>query len=137
MANPTITRDSDSVIFTFQDGDCDTVTSAKNGQVDVSPLPGSDSDSAFGIDINGVTRTFTLSGVLTPATSTRTSSGTTTTVQQQLDWLETLLNGTQTGHTLNTTFYSSKNVFVQSINMQESSGDSGILDFTITFIEAS
>lgn len=135
MASPTITRGSDSVVFTFQDGDCLNVTTTKNSSLDATPLPASDSDSAFVIDVNGVLRTINLSGQITAASSTRTSSGTTQTIQEQIDWLQTLCNGSQTGHTLTTTYLSSKTVYCSSISFDEVAGDPLKIDFNIQFIE--
>jgi len=133
----TITRDSDSVIFTFQDGDVASVKVGKDSNIDSNPLPGGDSNDNFIIDTNGANKTITINGFITPATSTRTSSGTTTTIAQQLAWLETLINGSQTGHTFSSTYQSSKIVFVQNIDYTEKCGNPNMVEFSITLIEGS
>lgn len=135
MTNPTITRGSDSVVFTWNPGDIIDISVAKDANLDENPLPGGDSDANFVIDFNGVSKTIRLTGKITPATTTRTSTGTTTTIAQQLAWLETLVNGAQTGHTLNTTFQSSKTVYCRSFEYKEMSGNPNFAEFTIDLVE--
>lgn len=86
------------------------------------------------MDFNGVTKTITLSGVLTDATTTRTSTGTTKTVEEQMDWLLTLVDGAQLGYTFNSTFQTNKTVYCRKVNFKELSGE---LDspFSIEFVE--
>ncbi len=136
MSNPTITKSG--VTFTFQDGDCDNVSIRKSSNLDVTPIPGGNSDDAFVIDFNGVTKTITLTGQLTPATSSRTSTGSTLTIAEQMDWLLDLIDGNQaTGFTLSTTFQSSKTVFCQRLNFNEEGGNPNQSPFTIEFVEGS
>jgi len=132
MSNPTITKDS--VVFTFQDGNVSEVILNKQGALDENPMPVSDSEYTFVMDFNGVTKTLTLNGTLTEATSSRTSTGTTLTVEDQMDWLLTLVDGSQTGYTFNSTYQTSKTVYCRKVNFKELSGQLAS-PFSIEFVE--
>ena len=133
MSNPTITNSG--VTFTFQDGDCETVDIEKSGHLDENPTPGSDSDSAFVIDFNGVIKVISLHGYITPADTSRTDSGSTTTIEEQQDWLLDLVDGTQIGYTFNSTYQTNKTVYCRKCKFTEVSGDMNRVEFNIEFVE--
>jgi len=132
MSMPTITKDG--VIFTFQDGDVADVVVNKAGNLDENSMPASDSEYAFVVDFNGVLKTITLSGKLTLAATTRTSTGTVKTVEEQMDWLITLVNGAQTGYTFNSTYQTGKTVYARKVNFRELAGELDV-PFTIELVE--
>jgi len=133
MAQPTI--ENDGVTFTFGDGDIESVSVEKTGSLDENPAPASDSDSAFIVDFNGVLKTFTLKGVITPATTTRTSTGTTTSIEDQLDWLFVLVDGVQSGYTFNSTYQTNKTVYCRKVRAVERAGMPNGVDISIEFVE--
>lgn len=133
MANPQITNGS--VTFTFQDGDVDSVTVNKNGNLDENPIPASDSNNAFIIDFNGVIKTITVSGFITEAATSRTDVGTTTSIEDQSAWLLDLVDGLQTGYTFSSTYQTNKTVYCRRVNIVEKSGDALRVSFNIEFVE--
>ena len=133
MANPSIINDS--VTFTFQDGDVETVTVNKNGNLDENPTPASDSDFAFVIDFNGVLKTITLKGKITTASTSRTDVGTTTSIEDQMAWLLDLVDGVQSGYTFSSTYQTSKTVYCRRVNFEEISGEANYVVFNIEFVE--
>lgn len=133
MSNPTITKDG--VTFTFQDGDVEDINIKKNGNLDENPMPVSDSDMAFVMDFNGVLKTITLTGKVTVADTTRTDSGTTKTIEEQIDWLLDLVDGVQGGYTLSTTYQTSKTVYCRSVSFKEKAGEGNFSIFTMEFVE--
>jgi hypothetical protein len=135
MVEPSITIGS--VTFTFQDGDMSEVNVNLQGNLDENPLPASNSSNTFVVDFNGVIKTINLSGRITPATTSRTSTGSTTTIAQQLAWLETnLVNGTQSGATFNSNFQTNKNVYFRKLSYKEESGNPNFVECQIEMIEA-
>jgi hypothetical protein len=135
MSNPTITKDG--VTFTFQDGNCDRVTIQKQGTLDENPIPASDSDGTFVIDINGVTKTITLAGFLTEAATSRTSTGSVLTIEDQITWLLTLVDGAQMGYTFNSTYQTNKTVYCRRASFDENAGQAALVPFTLEFVEGS
>ncbi len=156
MTDVTI-QNSSGVTFTFQEGDINTVTSIIVGDIDSSPMPGSGPRGAMAFDISGVIKTITVEGQLTVATSTVISPGTITTILQQKQWLESLLDGgqkiataTHGKFTSNYEEYSVKTsgntivdsssddekttCMVQKITFTEQTGNPEVLPFTITLI---
>jgi len=124
-----------NVVFTFGEGDIKTIKVDKTAMLDVNEAPGSDSDSTFVVDFNGVNKKITLDGAITPATSTRTSVGTTTSITAQAAWLEYWVNGGQSGMILSTNFQTSKTVYIEKFSYTEESGNVNFLPFTISFVE--
>ena len=110
MTMPIITR-QDTQVFTFQEGDVETLTIDKTANLDTNPMPGSDSDSTFVIDFNGVEKTLTISGRITEAASTRVAGQSVTTINEQISWLQGLIAGNQTGHTVEIVFESALKYF--------------------------
>lgn len=133
MANPSIVKDG--VTYTFADGQVDVVKTLKQGNLDETSMPGNDSDDTFIVDYNGVIKTFTLTGTLFDVTSSLTSTGTVTTVEQQIDWLMGLITGAQDGYTFNTTYQTNKTVYCRKFDISENTGTILQVPFTLEFVE--
>ena len=133
MVNPSI--DNDGVIFTFQDGNCDNVRVEKQGTLDITTLPATDSDGTFVIDVNGVRKNILLSGALTDAETSRTNVGSTLTIEQQMAWLLNLVNGEQYGYTFNSTYQTNKTVYCTRVSFDENAGDPNRVPYVIEFVE--
>jgi hypothetical protein len=100
---------SDGIIFSFNDGDCDDITSNVNTDLDFDAMPGMTADAALGFDFNGVKKTIEVSGTLTDTGTNRLSSGVAITITDQRKWLEKILNGSQTGSAFSSTYTSTWN----------------------------
>jgi len=133
MANPSILNGA--VTFTFQDGDTDDVVMEKAGNLDENATPGSDSNSAFVIDFNGVLKVITLIGNMSTATTTRTDVGTTTSIEDQMNWLFDLVDGAQSGYTFNSTYQTSKTVYCRRVKFTEKSGEPETVPFIVELVE--
>lgn len=134
MASVTI-KNSSNVTFTFQDSDCSDVDDDTQCNLNVQPTPVSDSDQTFVFDTDGVTRRVTISGKLTVATSTRTDSGTTLTIEDQKAFLRAIVNGNQQGVTFNSTYCTNLKLFVQRVKFKEESGNPNMLDYILEMNE--
>jgi len=144
VSAPSITNAA-GVIFTFNEGDCTDITSSIGANLDSDSMPLSTALDALLFDYNGVLKTITVTGALTLATSTRTSSGTVTTIDSQRQWLEAFIDGNQLGSTFvsnytstwnGSTFVDSK-VLVGNVTFTERSGFPNELSFTMTLIVGS
>lgn len=142
MANPTVQNGS-GVTFTFQAGDVETVRAKITAGVDQTTFPGAGPSAAFLFDFEGVNKIVTLSGTLTEASSTRTSSGTTTTILAQKQWLEANLSGLQSSVTFTSTYdsqsydgssFQTTKVMFGDVEFTENQGDPEHLSFTITLL---
>jgi len=133
MANVSIKNGS--VTFTFQDGDGAEVEINKVANLDENPTPASDSDNAFIIDFNGVIKTVTVTGFITEALTTRTDSGTITSIEDQQDWLLALVDGGQSGYTFNSTYQTNKILYCRRVNFKEVSGESNQVPYVMEFVE--
>ena len=139
------------VTFTFQDGNVHTVESSLNSGIENNPTKGGPMRGR-NWDNNGCTKTITLKGALTAAVSTRTSTGTVTTIYSQKQWLESLVNGSQSAITIDTTYedqsvldktpatspfqgaFTSTKILVQTMRFTERAGEPNRLDFEIVFV---
>jgi hypothetical protein len=83
------------IVFTFNDSDVQSVRSAIGTQIENTPIKGGPM-FAYNYDNDGTSKQITVKGILTAAATTRTSSGTVTTILSQKQWLESLANGDQT-----------------------------------------
>lgn len=135
MANVTLLNAA-GVTFTFADGEVEQVEIKKNGNLDENTLPASDSSSAFILDFNGVKKDITISGKLYDTTgSSRTSTGTTVTIEDQINWLASVLNGSQNGLTFNSSYQTNKKVYFRSMVFTEKSGNPLLVEFRIEMVE--
>ena len=126
----TITNQS-GVVFTFQDGDVSDVTTSETSSIEQYGIPSSGYTSAQVYDYEGVLKTISINGVLTTATTSRTSSGTTLTIAAQKTWLEGLQNGYQIATAFVST-YESCTVVTSQFRTKEIAGIPGQLQFTLT-----
>lgn len=133
MTNPSIT--SNGVTFTFADGECEKVEVNKQGQLDENTMPASDSDGTFVVDFNGVLKTIVVTGELFDTTDSRTSSGSVMTIEQQIAWLENLVNGSQFGYTFNSRFQTNKKVYCRRFKADEEAGKPTGAPFTLELVE--
>ena len=103
--------------------------STKDAQLFHQPLPGSDSSSAIILDLFGCTRTLTLSG---KKVDTEANCAT------FISWLDGLLTGSQSPVVLHVDISNlDYNVLISSIGWDYSEGEVGIVEYTISVIEAS
>ena len=145
-----ITLSVNNTTFTFQNGDVTSCKGAPISDLETSMITGTGPMSVYNYEYNGSGKTLTISGVLTEAESTRTSTGTTTSILQQKQWLESLINGQQKSITLINS-YESESVdttsgatipyqarfhntecLVNSITFEEHSGNPDQLMFNMT-----
>ena len=130
---PTI--ENGGVTFTFKEGNVSDVDIEKKGNLDENAMPASDSDNAFILDFNGVIKTLTLTGELTPSTTSRTDSGSVKTIEEQTDWLMDLVDGSQSGYTFNSTYQTNKTLYCRRFKFKEKAGTPGGVTFTLEFVE--
>ena len=98
----TITRDS--IIFSFNEGDVSNIKSTITSGVENNPLTLSGPAGSYNYDYDGCTKNIVITGNLTLADTTRTSTGTIKTILEQKNWLESLINGNQTSTTFTSTY---------------------------------
>jgi hypothetical protein len=134
MANVTITNGTTT--FTFADGEVDSVEFRKNGSLDENSMPASDSYDAFVLDFQGVKKDVVVVGKLFDTTgSSRTDIGTTVTIEDQLNWLAGILNGSQTGVTFSSSYQTNKKLYMRSCTFTEISGNPLVVVFRLEFVE--
>lgn len=121
----------DNVTFTFQDGDVNKITCDVLSEVEQNGLSGQGFNNSHLADFEGVRKVLTLTGALTAATTTRTSSGTVTTIKQQKDWLEGLQNGLQSPKAF-TSRYESCNIMVSKFSTTDDVDIHNQLPFTLS-----
>lgn len=133
------------VQFTFTDGDCETIETAINSNLDFDAMPVSTPDGALLFDVNGTTKTITVRGNLSNNGSNHLSSGSAVTINEQRQWLEKNLNGNQVGGTWDSNYastwdgvgwYASTIMFSQ-IRFTEQEGNPAGLNFEITLFVGS
>jgi len=90
-----VTLTVNSITFTFENGDVDTCKSNIQSNIESSLITGLGPMGAYIYDFEGCSKVIEISGNLTPATTTRTSSGTIKTILEQKQWIESLINGIQ------------------------------------------
>lgn len=139
MAVPQLTN-SLLVTFTFKDGDCEQIQTQIGAELDHDSMPMTTADGALLYDFSGVKKIISLQGKLSEASTTRTSSGTVKTIDEQRQWLEANLNGNQTGLTFVSNYSSTYNgsifipspVLISQITFTEVTGNPAALEFNIT-----
>ena len=133
---------SDGVIFSFNDGDVDDITSALASEIDWDAMPGMTPDAALGFDFNGVKKQIDVSGTLTNTGTNRLSSGVATTIDEQRKWLEKIMNGAQSGSAFSSTYTSTWNgvswnasiILFSNITFNEKMGNPNGLNFRMTLL---
>ena len=150
MAAPTLKVGG--ITFTFNEGDVSSVKSTIEPKPDPTEISATGPMGAQLYDFDGVLKKITLTGVLTLAATTRTSSGTVTSILSQKQWLESLENGSQTAITFTSTFdtqsvsgisgavspnqgaFIATLCMVEGFTVEEKSGDPGRLPFTMILV---
>ena len=100
---------NDGVTFTFNPGDVEEIISTISANVSHDSMPGSPPTNSLLLDTDGVKKVISLNGELTTASTTRTNSGSTVTIDEQRQWLEKQLNGNQSLCQFASTYSSSYN----------------------------
>jgi len=93
MTNVSLTVDK--ITFTFQNGDVDSCKGAESTELENSMISGTGPMFNYNYDYSGCSKKIDIKGILTPADTTRTDTGTIKTILQQKQWLESLVNGQQ------------------------------------------
>lgn len=101
---------------------------AKIGQLFQQPIPTQDSDAAILLDIFGMSRSITLSGVL---------NGTLSDQNTFIQAIESIMNGEQIGSTFVSSQTSTPNklVFIDSFEWTVEEANSAYISYSITLIE--
>jgi len=137
-----VTLTNGGVTFTFSEGECESVRSGLAANLDSDSMPGSGPLDAMLFDYNGTLKTITISGFLFNDGTNHLDSGTATTINGQRQWLEKILNGSQTVTTIDSNYTSSWNgsawvvstCLKSAIEFDERTGDPNRLAFTINLI---
>lgn len=101
---------SDTGSFTFADGMVENMNIIVSSNIDEQKMPGGGPMSNYGLDIEGVSKTITISGNLFDADSTVLSTTDLRDRRAIKIWLESLQNGNQTPFTLTTDYDSLSSV---------------------------
>ena len=81
--------------FTFQSGDIEFIESNITSSVEPTKITKTGAMGTLNYDFDGVLKTITIEGILTPATTTRVAGYSVTSVLSQKQWLESMINGNQ------------------------------------------
>lgn len=118
---------ANGLTFTFNEWDIDNVKSTIVSGAEQTETTISGPSGAYVIDTNGARKRIEINGKLTVATSTRLSGGyTITTILQQKQWLESLVNGNQYSITFVSAYES------QSVSTRSASNLPYLSDFVTT-----
>jgi len=107
-------------------GDIQSEDQSKDSGLFQTPLPAADSDSAILIDIFGVFRTITVTGVITGVLATQTTF---------ISSIEGIVNGSQSGSTFVSTTGNSYSVMVQNFSWTKAAADENKLSYTLTLFQ--
>jgi len=151
MTDTTLTTVS-GITFTFLPesmGDIDTIIDAQPENI---TIPGNGPAGNFNYDYEGVSKIIVLNGSLIEADTTRTSTGTVKTIEDQKKWLESVANGAQGALTFTSNYdsqsvsteagasspyqasFSDTKVMIQNMRFKERSGKPSELPFTIALV---
>ena len=141
MVTPMFTLSS-GVTFTFNEGDVENISSSINANLDNDAMPLSPPTDALLFDFTGTNKTITLAGKISNSGTTRTSSGTTITIDAQRKWFELILNGNQVGVLFTSNYssswdgtaWTSSPVMISGIEWNEVNGEPSSLQFRITLL---
>lgn len=138
MTAVSITNNTGNVTFTFAEGEVDSVEPVVSADIDVIALPGAGPAAGLGFDFGGTTKQIRVRGKLFETPTSRTSSGTTTTILQQKQWLEAIINGNQFAKTFTSDYESetyngssfvATKVYAGRFSAPQKSGNPEWLDF--------
>lgn len=134
-----VTIINSGVTFTFNEGDVTSINTRIVTSLDFDAMPGSTPDNALLFDFNGVSKVISFSGNLSNSGTTRTSTGSVVTLDEQRKWLEKNLNGLQSGSTFSSNYSSTWNgsswinskVLFGEVSFDEKEGNPLGLEFSI------
>ena len=149
-----VTLTTGGVTFEFQPGDCESCRSLINSGVEANELPASPPAAAMLFDFDGPTKQITLSGRFTEANTNRITpggAGTVTTILQQKQWVESVINGNQSPIVFTSNYESQTagfgsatspyqaaftltRVMILTFETTESEGNPNALDFSLTLL---
>lgn len=133
---------NDGVVFTFEDGEVDDINAEiTTGSEQYAQYFGGPAD-AWVFEGDGPTKIISVTGMLYETSTTRTSSGTTTTVNEQREWLEKQFVGGQLPRSFSsnytgTTYSVTSGTFVPTTvlagrcSFRESTGNVNVLQFSM------
>lgn len=142
MTDISITN-SNGIIFTFANGEVKTVRSRILADIEQTALPAAGPANAFVFDFNGAIKVIEINGTLFETTTSRTSSGTTTSILAQKQWLEANVNGLQQAvtfasnyesQTYDGTAWQTTKIVIGIIEFTEEEAMPGELPFTATLL---
>ena len=109
-------------------GNIQNETQIKDTALFVNPIPVSDSDAVFLLDIFGVSRTISIEGIIT---------GTTTVLDDFIDNMEGIANGNQIGITFVSSLstFDNKTVFIKSFRWSYVKAEVNKISYTLELIE--
>lgn len=136
---------NDGVVFTFNDEEVDSINVSESSSPDQYGQYGGGPADAYVYESDGPVARIVMRGVLIAASTTRTSSGTTTSLLQQRQWLSKLQNGQQTPKAFSSnyagTMYSGisetfvpTTVYAASFDWSEEGSQFGVIPFTLTLL---
>lgn len=144
----------DGKTFTFQEGEVEKISSKITSNIEPEAIPSLGPLSAYFTDYNGPIKTITITGVLMDTTYTRVAGYSVNTIIEQKQWLESMINGAQTSVTFTSNYETTTIIsvlsatppylggfgytkgFIQDISFDETIGETGILNFSITLVVA-
>jgi len=142
MADVTFTNAAGTV-FTFAQGEVNVVRSQVVSGAEQTALPGGGPISAFLFDFNGPVKIVTINGQLFETATSRTDTGSTTTILEQKQWLEQNIDGFQSATRFTSTYesqtfdgsaYQNTTVMVGETSFDEEAGNPEELKFTMRFV---
>ena len=136
-----VTITKSGVTFTFNEGDVQDINTQISTELEHDAMPMMTADSALLFDFSGVKKIITISGSLTDNSGNNVlSSGSAITINEQREWLESLIDGGQSGITFSSNYsstyngstFSDSNVLVDNIRFMEQVDKHNELGFNIT-----
>lgn len=136
-----VTITKSGVTFTFNDGDVQDVNTQITADLEHEAMPMMTADAAFIFDFSGVKKIINISGSLTDNLDNNVLSvGSAVTINEQREWLESLIDGGQSGITFSSNYsstyngstFNDSNVLVANIRFAEQVNKHNELGFSIT-----
>lgn len=131
---------SNGVVYTFNDGNVENIRNRIYTNLDFDAMPSTPPDASMLYDFSGVSKIITVSGTITDTGNNTISTGTAITINEQRQWIEKHLNGTQSGVEFDSNYSSVFNgstfvtprVLFSTIDFNEEVGNPNGLPFTMT-----
>jgi len=141
-----------SITFTFNDWEIESIKSTTMQTPDNTPITGTGAMGSYVYNYDGATKAITITGTIQTASTTRTSTGTVTSMVDQVKWLEGLFCGSSNSITFTSTYdsvtpdteinavspfpahYANTTVIGGMFEHDERNGEVNIVPFTLTLI---